>query len=69
VIPDVGTGAQPAALCRDDRIAAVRIQSFRNEFFADVRAERVGGIDQIDTAFARAAKHGQVRLGRLPTGA
>src|SRR5690606_34757129 len=52
-VPAVGAWPDQAAFRRDDRLA-VGVERFANELFGDVRAVRVGGIDEVDAEFRHA---------------
>ena len=67
--PDAGAGAQQAGLGRDEDLVAVRRERLGDDLLADVRAVRVGGVDEVDAELDGAADHGDgagAVLGRSP---
>ena len=55
--PLVRSYALPTALGRDHQPLRIRVQRFRDQFFADVGAIRIRGIDEIDAQFHCAPQH------------
>src|SRR4051812_6275679 len=63
-----GTRPRSATLPDDHKIIGIRIQNLVDEFFADMRAVRVGGVDEVHAQLDGAAKHrlGLIRIGWRP---
>lgn len=55
--PFVGAGAVEAGFSGNQQIFGVRIQSFGDDFFADMRAVGIGGVDEINSQVDGAAKN------------
>jgi hypothetical protein len=51
VDPLGGANALPSALGGDDEVGGVRVERFGEEFFRDVGAVGVGGVDEVDAEF------------------
>src|ERR1035437_6835469 len=59
--PLPGTYALPPSLGGDDQAGGIRVESFGDQFFRDVWAVRVGGVDQVDAEFNRTPQGCQAR--------
>src|SRR5271156_2272799 len=54
--PFVGAGAVEAGFGGDDQILGIGVKGFGDDFFADVRAVGIGGVDKINSQGNGAAK-------------
>src|SRR5205085_2630060 len=61
-VPASGTGAIQSAFCRDHQAGRVGTQRLGDDLFADVRAVRLRGVNEIDAELDRAAQHGNALL-------
>jgi hypothetical protein len=57
-LPSLRSRPIEAALGGDHEAGRVRMQRRRDQLFADVRAVRLGGVDEVDAELHRAAEHG-----------
>ena len=67
--PLCGADALPSALGPNHHPGGVGIEGLGDQFFRNIRTVRVGGIDEVDAQFNRAAQGGECRrliLGRAP---
>jgi len=67
--PLIGAGTVPATLGGNDEAGRIRMQGLSDEFFADIGAVRIGGVNEIDAELDGAAQNGYGRLavlGRAP---
>ena len=58
VYPLAGADALPSALGSDDEVGGVGREGFGDEFFRDIGAVGVGGVDEVDAEFDGAAESG-----------
>src|SRR5580692_5258464 len=65
--PAIGAGTIEAALGGNDQVGWIRLQGFGDDFFADVGAVGIGGVDEVDTELDGAAQNsnGFGAIGRL----
>ena len=59
VLPDAGAVAHPAGLGGDDQAGGIGRERFGDQFFRDVGAVGVGGVNEVDAELDGAAQRGE----------